>query len=180
MRRVPVGPLFRVFAWTGLTSLGGGRSAYFYEALVMRRGWVRNEEFVQDLTLSQLLPGPNFTNLAVALGTRLAGWRGAAWGVVALVLPGALILLGLGAVYLRGGFGSSAGRAMVGMSAAVIGLVFVTTVRMFRGSVRSGRAVGIAGLVFLLVGPLGVHTALAVLLVGPVSLWLARPRRPVP
>src|SRR5262245_61995632 len=87
MSRVRPGTLFRVFAWTGLTSLGGGRSAYLYEALVLGRRWVRNDEFVQDLTLSQLLPGPNFTNLAVALGMRLGGWWGAAWGAVALILP---------------------------------------------------------------------------------------------
>src|ERR1700741_4829297 len=74
MSRVRPGTLFRVFTWTGLTSLGGGRSAYLYEALVLGRRWVKNDEFVQDLTLSQLLPGPNFTNLAVALGMRLGGW----------------------------------------------------------------------------------------------------------
>src|SRR3989441_9796042 len=75
MARVPLRSLIRVFAWTGLTALGGGRSAYFYDAVVVRRAWVTTGEFVQDLTLSQLLPGPNFANLAVALGCRLGGWR---------------------------------------------------------------------------------------------------------
>jgi chromate transporter len=43
---------------------------------VEKRRWLTNHEFIQDLTLSQLLPGPNYSNLAVALGVRLAGWRG--------------------------------------------------------------------------------------------------------
>ena len=44
---------------------------------MVRRRWVTNTEFVQDLTLSRVLPGPNFSNVAVALGFRLGGWRGA-------------------------------------------------------------------------------------------------------
>jgi hypothetical protein len=43
-------------------------------------------------------------------------------------------------------------------------------------SLRSGRAITIAATVFLLVGVLRVNTALAIVLVAPVSLWLFRPR----
>ena len=123
----------RVFAWTGLTSIGGGRYAFFYDALVVRRRWVANKEFVQDLTLSQVLPGPTFSNIAVALGFRLGGWRGALWGGVALILPGALILLALAALYFRGALSPALGGAMHGMSAAVVGLVFATTARVIVG-----------------------------------------------
>jgi chromate transporter len=178
--RIRLARLVRVFAWTGLTSIGGGRYAFFYDALVVRRAWVRSDEFVQDLTLSQIMPGPNFSNLAVALGARLGGWRGALWGTVALVLPGALILLGLGALYLRHGFTPDAAHAMRGMSAAVVGLVLLTTARIIPVSLRGWRALVIAPAMFLLVGPLRVNTALAILIVAPVSLWLHRPRRPRP
>jgi chromate transporter len=96
--RVRLSRIVKVFGWTGLTSLGGGRSAYFFDAVVMRRPWLTSHEFIQDLTLSQLLPGPSFANLGVALGVRLAGGWGGAWGVLALIVPGALILLGLSAL----------------------------------------------------------------------------------
>src|SRR2546430_17548670 len=95
MARVPLRSLIRVFAWTGLIALGGGRSAYFYDAVVVRRAWVTTGEFVQDLTLSQLLPGPNFANLAVAPGCRLGGWRGGGWAPPAGLGPGGVGLLGL-------------------------------------------------------------------------------------
>jgi len=98
MRRVRLTSLVLEFTWTGLASLGGGRSAYLYDRVVGRRGWVTSEEFVQDLTLSQILPGSNVANLAVAIGFRLAGWWGAAWALVAVVLPGAIILLLLAAL----------------------------------------------------------------------------------
>jgi len=175
--RIRLSRIFSVFAWTGLTSVGGGRYAFFYDAVVARRPWVRSDEFVEDLTLSQVLPGPNFSNLAVALGFRLGGWRGALWGAGALILPGALILLGLSVLYSRGEWSPSAARAMNGTAAAVVGLVFVATARVVPAALRGGRSLLIAAAVFLLVGPLRVHTALVILLVAPVSLWLHRPRR---
>ena len=88
--RVRLSQILKVFGWIGLTSLGGGRSVYFHDGLVEKRRWLTNHEFIQDLTLSQLLPGPNYSNLAVALGVRLAGWRGGLCGAVALIVPGAL------------------------------------------------------------------------------------------
>jgi chromate transporter len=174
--RVRLSRLVQVFAWTGLTSLGGGRTAYFYDAMVMRRPWLTSREFIQDLTISQLLPGPSFSNLGVALGVRLAGWRGGAWGALAVLVPGALILLALTWLYFHVGFTPHATSAMRGMGAAVVGLVFVTTGRMIRAAIRDLRSLLLSAAIFLLVGPLHVNTALVIVLVVPLSLWLHRPR----
>jgi chromate transporter len=176
MARVPLRLIIRVFAWTGLTALGGGRSAYFYDSVVVRRSWVKTGEFVQDLTLSQLLPGPNFANLAMALGSRLGGWRGGVGGLLAVLVPGALVLLGLTALYFRGGFAPGTTRLMHGMGATVVGLVLVTTAQLVTASIRGHIATAVAVATFLLAGPLGVNSALAVCLVLPVSLWVNRPR----
>ena len=54
MRQIRTSVLTQAFTWIGLTSIGGGRSAYFYDALVVRRRWVTDDEFIQGLTLSQL------------------------------------------------------------------------------------------------------------------------------
>ncbi len=186
MRRVSLLRLVAVFTWTGLSSLGGGRSAYFHDALVRRRGFIRHDEFVQDFTLSQVLPGPNFSNLAVALGYRLAGVPGGVWGLLAIVLPGALILLGLGALYVRGAFSPTATLLMRGLSAAVVGLVLVTTLRIIfgsgrglgsgrgRGALRGGRAIVVAALTFAAVGPLRLPTVGVVLVMAALSFWLQR------
>ena len=137
-----------------------------------RRGWIRNDEFVQDFTLSQVLPGPNFSNLAVALGYRLAGIAGGVWGLLAIVLPGAGILVGAATLYLHGAFGGSATLLMRGLSAAVVGLVCVTTLRIVRGSLRGGRGVLVAAVTFLAVGPLRLSTVGVVLVMAAVSLAL--------
>ena len=172
MRRVSLLRLIVVFAWTGLSSLGGGRSAYFHEALVRRRGWIGHDEFVQDFTLSQVLPGPNFSNLAVVLGYRLAGLAGGVWGLLATVLPGALILLAASGLYAEGAFGTGATLMMRGLSAAVVGLVAVTSLRIMRGSLRDARAVVIALLTFAAVGPLRLPTVGVVLVMTALSVGL--------
>lgn len=183
MRRVSLLRLIAVFAWTGFSSLGGGRSAYFHDALVRRRSLVRHDEFVQDFTLSQVLPGPNFSNLAVVLGYRLAGLAGGVWGLLAIVLPGAVILLGASALYAQGAFGPGATLLMRGLSAAVVGLVLVTSLRIMRGSLRGGRAVVVAGLTFAAVGPLRLPTVAVVLVMAALSLglhWSAPAPSPLP
>jgi chromate transporter len=127
---------------------------------------------VQAFTLGQVLPGPNFSNLAVALGYRLAGIAGGVWGLVAIVLPGAVILVGVATLYLHGAFGGSATLLMRGLSAAVVGLVCVTTLRILRGSLRGGRGILVAAITFLAVGPLRLSTVGVVLVMAAVSLTL--------
>jgi chromate transporter len=174
VRRVSLFRLIVAFAWTGISSLGGGRSAYFHDVLVRRRGWIRHDEFVADFTLSQVLPGPNFSNLAVVLGYRLAGLAGGSWGLLAVVLPGAVILLALGALYMGGAFSPSVTLLMRSLSAAVVGLVAVTTLRIVRGSLRGGRAFLIAAATFAAVGPLRLPTVGVVLVMAAASFWLHR------
>ena len=178
MRRVRLASLVRTFAWTGLVSLGGGRSAYFYDVVVGQHGWATSEEFVQDLTRSQILPGSNVANLTVALGYRLAGWWGAALGLVAVLLPGALILLLLAAIYFTSGLAPSGGRLLHGMSAAVVGLITLTSARLARTALRSRAAIVVAAVTFLAVGPFRINTAVVIIGLGVISLWLHRPRRP--
>jgi chromate transporter len=172
VRRVSLLRLIAVFTRIGLSSLGGGRSAYFHDSLVRRRGWIGHDEFVQDFTLSQVLPGPNFSNLAVVLGHRLAGLAGGVWGLLAIVVPGAVILLGASALYAQGAFGPGSTLLMRGLSAAVVGLVLVTSLRIMRGSLRGGRAVVVAVSTFVAVGPLRLPTVAVVLVMTALSLWL--------
>jgi chromate transporter len=169
--------LAAVFAWVGLTSLGGGRSAYFYDAVVARRGWLRTGEFLQDLALAQVLPGPTFSNLAVALGQRLGGRAGAFWALLAVVGPGAVLLLGLTVLYGRGWLGPGLERPLRWMAAAVVGLVLVTTGRMLRAGLRGGGpALVLAAATCAAVGLLRLPAFVVIPAMAALGLWLHRPR----
>jgi chromate transporter len=175
MHRVRLGDLVRVFAWTGLTSIGGGRAGYFHESLVVRHRWADDDEFLQDLTISQLLPGPNVSNLAVAIGYRLAGLAGSIGAWLSLILPGALILLALTLLYFKRGLGAHAGAALSGMGAAVVGLMLVTNARLMRGASRGRAGAWIAAATFLAVGVFRVNMGIVVVAMTVLGLWLNRP-----
>ena len=172
-----VARVVRVFTLTGILSIGGGRAAFFYDALVTRRGWMRVEEFLQDFTVAQLLPGATFANLSITLGHRLAGVAGAFGGLVAVIVPGGVILIVLAAIYLARGLTPDVATLMRGMSAAVVGLVAITTVRMARPALVSARSIAIAVVTFVAVGPLHVNTPLVIAVMAVVGLWLNRPGR---
>ena len=176
MRQVSLGRLARVFAWVGLTSVGGGRAAFLYDAFVTRRAWLSADEFVPGLTLSQLLPGPTISNLAIFVGTKLGGGRGAIVGWLAVLVPGALAILCLAALYFERGVGPSTASALRGMGAAVAGFLFVTTAQMARAALRGRAAPWIAALTFTAVALLHLNTFLVLLLMGAVSLWINRPQ----
>ena len=112
----------------------------------------------------------------MALGYRLAGVSGAVWALLAVVGPGALILLAVAILYFARGFSPAVNTLMHGMGGAVVGLVFVTTARVASPVLRDARAVLVAALTFAAVGPLRINTALVIVLVGAVSVFLHRPR----
>jgi chromate transporter len=177
MRQVSMSRLARVFAWIGITSIGGGRAAYLYETLVVHRAWLTREEFLPGFALSQLLPGPTISNLAVFLGHGLRGAPGAALGLLAVLLPGAVAILGLSALYFGYGMTSGLDALLRGMGAAVAGFLCVTAGRIARNAFRSRGAPWIAALTFIAVGLFRLNTVLVIVLVGALSLWLNRPGR---
>lgn len=122
----PPGPsallLFLIFSRIGLTSFGGGLSGWFLREFVQTRKLMTLEEFLNGLAVAQALPGVNVTNMAIWIGYRLRGRRGAAASFLGLILPSAVV-----AVLIATGFTaiSSYGfahAALDGAAAAAVGL----------------------------------------------------------
>lgn len=82
-------------AWfdIGTQSVGGGTSTLFMirRVVVERMGWITLREFTESWALSQLSPGIHLVALAGLLGRQIAGLRGIAVAVTAMMLPAALI-----------------------------------------------------------------------------------------
>lgn len=112
------------FAMTTLALQGfGGVLAVTQRELVERRRWMTNAQFLEDWAVAQVLPGPNVVNLAVMLGDRYFGVRGALAAVAGmLALPAALLLL-VAMVYARFGDHPAMAGALRGMGAVAAGLI---------------------------------------------------------
>src|SRR5687768_1865527 len=94
-----------LFLRLGATAFGGPAAhiALMQEEVVRRRQWVSSEEFLDLLGATQLIPGPNSTELAIHLGHRRGGAAGLIVAGICFILPAALLTFVLAWVYVRFG-----------------------------------------------------------------------------
>jgi chromate transporter len=114
--------LFLLFARIGLTSFGGGLTGWFMREFVYVRHWLGEEEFLNGLALSQALPGVNIKNLAIWIGYRLLGWRGAVVGFCGIIFPPAVVIVLLGVFFSAIASFALTHVALAGAAAGAIGL----------------------------------------------------------
>lgn len=114
--------LFLAFCVIGLTSFGGGLSGRMMRDFVQERRWLGEEDFLNGLALSQALPGVNVKNLAIWIGYRLCGWRGAVAGFTGIILPPAVLIILLGTAFASLTRYPLTHVALVGAAAAAIGM----------------------------------------------------------
>jgi chromate transporter len=168
--------LTRAFGVIGVISMGGGRFAYYFHEFVVRRRWLSEDEMLERLAISQMLPGPNVGNLTVLLGQRLRGVRGAAIALAATLAPGAALMLILSALYFARGQMPGAGAAFRGIAAAAAGLALATSLQIAWRGARSLEAVALAALALVAVSVLHVPTLLAIAVLGMLGAVLFRVR----
>ncbi|WP_233498287.1 chromate transporter [Meiothermus sp. QL-1] len=175
--KVSLPALFWAFLQVGLVAFGGGGSAQLYQALVRRRGWMKEREFLEATALCRILPGPVFANMAVHLGTRLGGVVGGVLALLGVLTPGALLMLFLSLAYLRLGAlpGSLAESALSGVTAAAIGLILATLFHQAPLALGSLKAVGLALGVFVTYGLLHWPLLLVLLCFMPLGVMLYWP-----
>jgi chromate transporter len=121
--------LFVAFSRLALQGFGGVLPIAQRE-LVDRLGWLTPAEFAENLAVGQVLPGPNVVNLALMVGDRFFGLRGALAALAGmLVLPMALVL-GLAATYQGVADVPAAAGALRGMGAVAAGLVLAMAIKL--------------------------------------------------
>jgi chromate transporter len=143
--------LFLAFSRITLSAFGG---AIFWtrRELVERRRWLTDREFVDLLTLGQLLPGPNVLNLTVMVGYRFAGWTGAAAAVAGFLGWPCLVVIGMGVLYQQYGALPQVQQALAGMSIVAAGLLLATVIKLAMVLPRRWRPWLFGTLAFVAVG----------------------------
>lgn len=131
--------LIRLFLRLGLTAFGGPAShiAMMEEEVVHRRGWVTHEDFLDMLGATNLIPGPNSTEMAIHIGYRRAGVKGLALAGACFILPATLITLVLAYLYVRFGTLPNVEPFMRGIRAAIIAVIIGAVVRLGKPLARN-------------------------------------------
>lgn len=127
----PRSPAHLFWACTVLALQGfGGVLAVVQQELVERRRWLTREQFLEDWSAAQILPGPNVVNLALMIGGRHFGWRGALAALGGMLLAPLAVLLALAIAFAQVAAHPAAQGALRGMGAVAAGLILATGLRL--------------------------------------------------
>ena len=115
----------RLFLKLGFTAFGGPAAhvAIMHNEVVERRKWLTDEQFLDLLGATNLIPGPNSTEMAIHIGFLRAGWAGLLLGGICFALPATLMVLGLAWAYVRFGTLPQIGWLLYGIKPVVIAII---------------------------------------------------------
>jgi chromate transporter len=175
--QVGLGQLFKVFLYIGATSFGGGVIAYLREHLVERKNWLDEDHFLAALEIGETVPGLISTNVAVIVGSRLRGVRGALVAVSGVILPGAIAVFVLGLLYARFKGDPEVDATLAGIGAAAVGLIFAVTLQIGHRELKRWQDYAILVPVFALVGVVHISLVPVLVVFVPIAVQLNRPKQ---
>jgi chromate transporter len=178
--RFPPGRLAEVVAYffkLGITAFGGPAAhiAMMHDEVVKRRKWLDDQRFLDLLGATQLIPGPNSTEMAIHLGFLRAGWPGLIVGGLCFILPAVLIVTGLAWAYVRFGSLPEVSSALYGIKPVIIAIILQALWSLGQKAVK-GPLTAVAGLAALVLYFLGVNE-IALLLVGGLTVMIGENHR---
>jgi chromate transporter len=142
----------RTFNEISLSSFGGGLSAWSREMVVARRKWMNDVEFLSAMTVCRILPGANQVNLAVFVGTKLNGLRGAVAALVGLIAMPTLLLVGIAAIYAAFQHSHAMEHVLGGFAAAAVAMTLQMVWKTGRTTLTSVVPVLLFAVTFVLNG----------------------------
>ncbi|MCX5791920.1 MAG: chromate efflux transporter [Elusimicrobia bacterium] len=145
-----------LFLKLGFTGFGGPAAliSMMHFEIVKRRKWLDDQRFLDLLGATQLIPGPNATEMAIHVGFIRAGWPGLIVGGACLILPAMFIVLALAWAYVHFGYTPQASWLLYGVKPVILAVIAQALWELGRKSVKGPltAAAGISVLVLLFLG----------------------------
>lgn len=128
-----------LFLKLGITAFGGPAAhiAMMHDETVKRRKWISEQEFLDLVGATNLIPGPNSTEMAIHLGYLRAGWMGLVVGGLSFILPAMLIVLMLAGLYVKVGSTPQAEWLLYGVKPVVIAVIIQALWNLGQKAVKS-------------------------------------------
>jgi len=165
-----------VFLKLGTIAFGGPAAhiAMMEEEIVVRRKWLSRQEFLDYLGATNLIPGPNSTELAIHIGHVCGGPIGLLIAGACFILPAVLIVMAIAYLYVRFGQLPIAASALYALKPVVIAIVVQALVRLSRTAIKS-RLLAATGLVAVAATALGANELVVLIGGGLVAAAAVRP-----
>lgn len=168
-RRTELAALATLFLKLGSIAFGGPAAhiALFEDEVVRRRRWLTRDEFLDLLGATNLIPGPNSTEMAIHIGHRRAGWPGLVVAGVCFILPSTMIVMAMAWAYVRFGTLPQAEGLLYGVKPVMIAVVLQALYGLGRRALKT-RALALVGFAAAVLSFVGVHELLVLFGAGLV------------
>jgi chromate transporter len=174
----PLREIAALFLKLGTTAFGGPAAhiAMMEEEVVRRRGWLTHEEFLDYLGATNLIPGPNSTELAIHVGQKMAGWAGLIVAGACFILPAAVIVSVIAWAYVRFGTLPQMAGVLAGIKPVVIAIVMQAMLHLGHRAIKSPW-LAVLGVGSLAAAALGVNELVVLAAAGVLAaIRVAEPR----
>ncbi len=163
--------IVQVFLRLGLFAFGGPAAhiAMMEDEVVVRRKWITKERFIDLLGFTNLIPGPNSTEMAIFLGLERGGRLGLLLAGVSFILPAMAIVLALAYIYVRFGSIPSVAHVFEGVKPVILAVVAQALYRL-GGQILKKRDAAVVAAVVLVASLLGVREIPLLLAAGVLLL----------
>jgi chromate transporter len=168
-----------LFLKLGTITFGGpaAHMAMMDDEVVRKRKWLTREQFLDLFGATNLIPGPNSTEMAIHIGLERAGWRGLIVAGLCFISPAVLIVLAFAWAYIRFGSLPEALWLLYGVKPVIIAIV-VQALWGFATKAVKGPLTGAVGIAVIALSLLGVSEILLLFAGGVgVMLWMNLARR---
>jgi chromate transporter len=170
-QRTPLGTLALLFLKVGAIAFGGPAAhiAMMEDEVVRRRQWMTRDEFLDLLGATNLIPGPNSTEMAIHIGHRQAGWPGLLVAGICFIAPAVLIVTAFAWAYVRYRSLPEVSGILYGVKPVIIVIVLQALFSLGRAALKTTflAAIAVAATVLTFVG---VHELIILAGGGLVSL----------
>jgi chromate transporter len=173
-----LGEIATLFFKLGIIGFGGpvAHIAMIEDEVVKRRRWLTQDHFLDLLGATNLIPGPNSTEMAIHLGYIYAGWAGLIVSGVCFILPAVLITGILAWIYVNYGSVPQIAPLLYGIKPAVLGVIVNALWGLGKKAVKNRQLLIIAIVVGLLVLIWQVNEVIALLFGGLLGMIWLHPR----
>ena len=142
----------RVFLRFGLTAFGGPAAhiSMFHDEFVKRRKWLDEQHFLDLLGATNLIPGPNSTEMAIHLGYLRAGWKGLILAGTSFIAPAMLIVTVIAYFYVKYGSTPQAEWILYGVEPVVIAIILQALVSLSKKAITGYKTLLVAVLAIII------------------------------
>jgi chromate transporter len=161
VEKTPLSELGGLFFRLGATAFGGPAAhiAMMQDEVVRRRGWLSEEQFLDLLGATNLIPGPNSTEMAIHIGWARRRWAGLLVAGISFIVPAMVLTAALGWAYVRFGSVPTAGWLLYGVKPVMLGVMARAIGGLWPAAARESW-LKVIGAFALVLAWLGVHELL--------------------